>query len=161
LCHVRELEMGIRQYCGLERFRAAQPLIDGYLAGTAATEANLVRNHGVPKSRIHRIATGIPVARNGRYGREADGAHVRRELGIPTDAFIAGGSGTTDWRKGADLFVQVARHVVARGGAPPIHFVWVGGGDIQREYLRRDTVKLRLDGRVHWVGSVRDPRDYF
>ena len=161
LCHVRELEMGIRQHCGVEVFHAAQPFIDAYLASTAGVEANLVRNHGVPKSCIHRIPVGISVARQGLHALGADGTHLRRQLGIPPDAFIVGGAGTTDWRKGSDLFVQVARQVVARGGQPPIHFVWVGGGGMELEYLRRDTTKLGLDGRLHWVGSIRDPRGHF
>lgn len=36
------------------------------------------------------------------------------------------GAGTVDWRKGADLFVQLAREV-RRTTREPVHFVWVGG----------------------------------
>ena len=161
LCHVRELEMGIQQYFGVERFRAAQPFIDAYVAGSAVVEANLVLNHGVPTSRIHRIATGILLSEADHDGVGPQEAQLRRELGIPSEAFVVGGSGTTDWRKGPDLFLQVARHVFAHRGAPPVHFVWIGGDGMALEYLRRDTMMLGLGDRLHWVGSVRDPRSHF
>jgi glycosyltransferase involved in cell wall biosynthesis len=161
LCHVRELEMGIQQYFGVERFRAAQPFIDAYVAGSAAVEANLVLNHDVPTSRIHRIATAIRLSEADHDGVGPQHAQWRRELGVPPDAFLVGGSGAADWRKGPDLFLQVARHVLAHRGAPPVHFVWIGGDGMALEYLRRDTMMLGLGDRVHWVGSVRDPRSHF
>ena len=35
---------------------------------------------------------------------------MKNELNIPADSFIVGGSGTLDWRKGPDLFIQQYGH---------------------------------------------------
>jgi glycosyltransferase involved in cell wall biosynthesis len=85
---------------------------------------------------------------------------VRSELGLADNAFVVGGSGTTDWRKGPDLFVATARALVARSPDRPIHFVWVGGDPKPIGLLRRDVERAGLSGRVTFVGKVADAWRY-
>ena len=42
------------------------------------------------------------------FCRTARADKVREGLAIPPEAFVIGACGTTDWRKGPDLFIQLA-----------------------------------------------------
>ena len=86
---------------------------------------------------------------------------LRRELKLPEDAFIVGSSGTRHWRKGPDLFIELARSVRNKLDTP-IHFVWIGGGDKeQRNVLDCDIVKSGLEASVHFLEAKTNPLDYF
>jgi glycosyltransferase involved in cell wall biosynthesis len=161
LTHVHELEFGLRH--GLPR-RAQEQLVEHSSSYIAAAEcvADALTGMGVPRRRIrvhHEFIDG------GRQGRsETDyGAPVRQELGIPTDAFVVGSSGTRDWRKGTDLFLQVAARLVREPTRRPIHFVWVGGHSelLDAGALAHDLRRLGLEDRVRFVDSTSVPDRYF
>ena len=86
---------------------------------------------------------------------------IRRSLKLPVDAAIVVGAGTVEWRKGADLFIQLAGEV-RRRRAEPVHFIWVGGdltgADCHR--VRSDMDRSSAD-HVHFVGVKPDPRPWF
>ena len=71
--------------------------------------------------------------------------------------------GSLIWRKGPDLFLQVARRVCGDQAGASAHFVWLGG-DLERDpivqELRADLQKAGLQGRVHFLGSRPDPLNY-
>jgi glycosyltransferase involved in cell wall biosynthesis len=86
---------------------------------------------------------------------------LRRQRGIPADTSIVMGAGTIDWRKGPDLFIQLATEV-RRRIREPVHFVWVGG-DLRGtdwERLRSDLLRTGAD-HVHFVGTHPDPLPWF
>ncbi|MFM7063671.1 MAG: glycosyltransferase family 4 protein, partial [Actinomycetes bacterium] len=86
---------------------------------------------------------------------------LRRELRIPADAAVVMGAGTVDWRKGADLFVQLATEV-RRRVREPVYFIWVGGDltgtDFER--IRSDVERAGAD-HVNFVGVKPDPVPWF
>ena len=86
---------------------------------------------------------------------------IRSSQRIPPDAAIVMGVGTVEWRKGPDLFIQLACEV-RRRTREPVHFVWVGG-----DLTGVDMIRLHSDMRragadhVHFVGTQPDPRLWF
>jgi len=75
-------------------------------------------------------------------------ARIRRELGISQTDYLILGAGFAHIRKGFDLFIQLARKLLAARG--DVHFVWAG--DIQfvlKTYLGPEMEKLRATGRFH------------
>ncbi len=91
-------------------------------------------------------------------------AELRRGLGIPRTAQVVVGSGTIDWRKGPDLFVQLATEVRRRSpeGARPVHFVWVGGKLDGVDWVRvRSDLRQSGADHVHFTGHQADPRPWF
>lgn len=73
------------------------------------------------------------------------------------DRPIVVGCGEADWRKGADLFVDVARRVAERRSAT---FVWAGRRP--RAFARlldNDTRTLGLQDHMFWLGEVPDASD--
>jgi len=159
LCHVHELDMAIRRSPGAGPFREAAARIERFVAVSRAVEQTLVEGYDVDPRRIDRIPGGIPLPPAG--GRAERRRAVTAELGLAPDAFVVGGSGTLDWRKGPELFLLVARSLARRAGARPLAFVWVGGEPGPRAQLARDVARTGLDGVVHLVGQTAEPSRYF
>ncbi|MEN0048855.1 MAG: glycosyltransferase family 4 protein, partial [Bacteroidota bacterium] len=92
---------------------------------------------------------------------ERKSANASSLFSIPQNAFLIGGCGTIDWRKGTDLFIQVAKKVISVN--QEIHFLWLGGNLEYKTYLQieQDLRKLELTANVHFVGSQSNPQDYF
>jgi glycosyltransferase involved in cell wall biosynthesis len=91
-------------------------------------------------------------------------AALRERHGIPSDALVVGGVGSVNWRKGPDLFLQVAAEVVRARPDLDIRFVWAGAPGHPDEGdppVEEDTAKLGLEGRVHFVGEFTSPADVF
>jgi len=139
---------------------------DRFLAVSGAVEAMLL-DMGVDERRVVRRYEHIDPDRTG----EAQGAAaVADELGIPAAAPVVLGAGTADWRKGPDLFVQVAVSLRRRALAPAAgsasrhrngevpHLVWVGaaGGSHEAWPPTRDVTAAGLGDVVHLPGEVPD-----
>jgi glycosyltransferase involved in cell wall biosynthesis len=88
---------------------------------------------------------------------------VRQRLGIPLDEFVVGGCGSLGWRKGSDLFLQIARKAVDAATSRELHFVWVGGSPGSSEFLEfmHDLRRLGLTGRCQLVPCTASVGDYY
>lgn len=76
--------------------------------------------------------------------------------------FIVGASGTTNWRKGHHVFIQVARYIKDNYPECKIKFVWVGNvSNTESLIIDEDLKKMELDEIVSFVGQKNDPYNYF
>ena len=68
-----------------------------------------------------------------------------------------------DWRKGPDLFVQLAAMVIRRLADRDVHFVWAGGdaGGPDRGGLVMDARRLGLGDRIRFVGPLEHLGELF
>jgi glycosyltransferase involved in cell wall biosynthesis len=161
IAHIHELESAMRW-----SMRPGDPpllttRVDHVVAAADCVAANLVHNRGVPVDHVTRVYEFI----------EADRVHsevhqsreqIRSQLGLGPDDLIVGGSGFADWRKGIDLFVQLAR-AVRRLGREDVHFVWVGdrAGGAERDQLDFDIDHAGVGDRLHLVGLQPHPFDWY
>ena len=133
---------------------------DRFIAVSSRVRDDLVDGFGVPGDRVATIHGFIDVGPLTPPPPPEDTATARAELGVPVDAPLVGAVGTTDWRKGADLFVQVA-HLVGHG-RPDLgaHFLWVGGREGDRDWARlADEIdRAGLRDSVHLAPERADPR---
>ncbi|MEL7209683.1 MAG: glycosyltransferase, partial [Actinomycetota bacterium] len=86
-------------------------------------------------------------------------AAARTRLGLDPDGDLVAGVGAGSWRKGIDLFLQVAAKVRAERG-DDVRFAWVGPVDDPDE-TGHDLRALGLDDAVTLVGEVEDPAPWF
>ena len=164
ICHVHELEMSIRRFCGVESFRRANRHIDAYIAVSKAVAQNLLTSHQIGPDGVHLAYEGILLPSSRQMERLWQAAPAtKRASSIPDDAFVVGGCGTLDWRKSPDVFLQVAHLVAKRPKPRPVHFVWVGGNNSGSglEALHYDMQKLQIVDTVHLVGHQPNPEQYF
>ena len=79
---------------------------------------------------------------------------------MPEEGFIIFGCGTTDWRKGPDLFIEVADQA-NRLGLKDAYFLWIGVDTGEVEELEAKVRRLGLEDRVLFLGEAQDARSYF
>jgi glycosyltransferase involved in cell wall biosynthesis len=145
VAHVHELERGLRLCLGDDR----EPFFDRADRVVAVSQPVvdlLVGEGDVPADRIVVVPGCVPP----RPAREPAPA-----AGGPP---VVGAVGAGSWRKGIDLFLQVAAAVRRRRG--DVRFAWVGALDDEAT-VRSDVRGLGLDDVLELPGEVEDPRPWY
>lgn len=157
--HVHELSVSISQFCGRELFKRVVPLLDKVIGVSKAVCYNLELEYGI---KVENQALVYEYVTTYQQPKEALG-YMKNLLGIDENTFVVGGSGTTDWRKGPDLFIQTARDLFKSNPEAQVIFVWLGGKNegVEYEKLAYDINRYRLEGKVLFLGSKPNPHDYF
>jgi glycosyltransferase involved in cell wall biosynthesis len=130
-----------------------------FIAASEKVAQFLREEIGVDNTKI-RVVHEFPVA----VAKASESSHrnsVRRTLGISDGDFLIGMCGTPEWRKGVDLFVQLAKKLKNNVEGKKVHLLWIGGAPNQLNEIKHDIRKLELDSCVHLVGDVQYPFDYY
>lgn len=160
--HAHELQVAYRTWRSARDIELFSTRPDRWIAASEAVRDLLVDEVGLPVDRVavhHEFIDAQAIAARRIDQREIE--RCREQYRIPSDATVVVGAGTVDWRKGADLFVQLACEV-RRRTHEPVHFIWVGG-DLRSadwERVRSDRDRAGAD-HVHFVGVKPDPMPWF
>jgi glycosyltransferase involved in cell wall biosynthesis len=96
---------------------------------------------------------------------EAERARLSRVMGTANQqpgSLVLLGAGAVQYRKGVDLFLEVATRVVHASGGAQCRFIWVGGGfdpdlDVAYSvYLADQIERAGLQEHVVFIGEVRN-----
>ena len=164
LWHIHELPYALSLTLDHGAGRALLPGAARVVAASEAVARTLIYDFAVAPDRVDSIYGFVPPLELSPAERQARRARVRAALGWPQDAFVVGACGTLGWRKGADLFLQIARQCSRRATGADLRFLWVGGGApietaaIQFEY---DRAKLGLNAVCSCVPTTADVHDYY
>ncbi len=155
--YAHEMPMGIAMYTDPSSFNQTLRYTDYYWACSEAQRLIYIERFGIDPSRIAVLPSLLPDGAWQLQPSEEAVAQIRKLLELPQDALLVGAVGTFDWRKGIDVFVQLARQ-----SQPDVHFVWVGGHEHQVEYhmISEDLRRLGLSDRVHLVPHSDRPFDF-
>lgn len=160
--YIHELEYNIS--CA-PAFEQAQQQTHQYIAASETVYINLIQNHHVSPQQLEVIHEFIPI--NLASIDIAVKQHKKQQLfaqfNIPENALLVGGSGTIEWRKGTDIFVQLASYIRRKHPHIPVYFIWVGKPIFPNQFreLIHDVHKLDLEPYIHFVGEQIKPLDYF
>jgi glycosyltransferase involved in cell wall biosynthesis len=135
--------------------------VDHVIAASSAVKSALIRELSVSPNCVEVVNSFISPSAMAENDRSAKRAAVRGFLGIPDSSFLVGACGTHGWRKGSDVFAQVAR--VAETRADDVHFLWVGGTQGTRDWieLEHDLAHLGVADRVHLIADTSNIADYY
>ena len=154
--HAHELQKSIERWAPGEIMAATLKHSDFFLAASPKIAENLSISHGVPKDNLHVVYAFIEPWVEEQEPTAAAKAAMQEELGIGVEDVVVFGCGTTDWRKGPDLFVEIARSACARDSR--LKFLWIGGDPAPfMEKVR----SAGLEGRVFFVGHRKEARRYY
>jgi glycosyltransferase involved in cell wall biosynthesis len=161
VCHVHELDFAMMQMVGEPGIRRLIPRVTHFIAASNAVGDYLRERWAIPEAKvsvIHEFTSAPSAPDNGELRRR-----TRAELGVSDAEVLVGSCGTLDWRKGADLFLQVARLVSAQGVSPAIKFVWVGANPSHPDTQRflHDVRAAGLEQSVHVIPAVAEPNRYY
>ena len=161
ITHAHELEYMIERYTTPETLDYTFRRTTRFIAGSGAVARNLVENHGIGGDSIEVVHEFIPVRGLDPLRQSESAGRVRASLGIPEGAFVVGAAGTVDWRKGYDLFIQLAIDMLRTTPQRDVYFVWVGGAArVIAAEVGFDLRKLGLEQRIRFVGHQDNYLDY-
>jgi len=160
ITHVHEMDYWIEKH-GRENWEQVREQTTLFVAASKAVARNLCDRRGIPTAKIEVVHEFVPSVLP--PGTEDRGRRQRAELGLPAEAFVVAGGGAEMWRKGRDLFVQVAAQMLRASPDRPCFFVWVGSMEDAeaQHWLRHDARVAGIANRMRWVGEVTNPLDYF
>lgn len=161
--HIHELATTIRSF-GPDNFDSVRRHTTRYIACSDAVKSDLTNGWPIEPTAVDVIHgfVNLPPLQDDAT-KAGLRCRIRRELGIPADAFVVGGSGYATWRKAPDLFIGLAHALKKRSPAADTHFVWVGAlsPGFELPAIEHDLRGLGLEGRVHFIGGRDNPLDYF
>lgn len=151
VAHIHEMEIGLRRALAGDDPAKVLDRAAVVVAVSHAVRSHLVDDLGLPADKVI-VHHGWLAEAGSRPGPP------RRPPGVGPEALIVGACGAVGWRKGTDLFLELARRLPTEVGGRPVHLVWVGGparaGDDHR--FQRELELRGVADRVHLVGEVGD-----
>ena len=166
LSWIHELPTFVSQLGGARSIEVIARTTGKIMVPSQAVRAALAAQFRIDENRIKTNYNGQDPRTLG-LDRDSLRLQIRRELELPDDARIVLGCGTVDLRKGADLFVNVARRVLleeaATGHEPRTCFVWVGEfiDENLRRWLLHDCRLGGLDDRIRFIGPRSTVTPYY
>jgi glycosyltransferase involved in cell wall biosynthesis len=167
ITHVHELEYALGFAIPLASVIQMKESTNHYIAVSQSVKKNLIESHFIPEAKIDLAYEFIPAYVKSKNQAFVANKCAREELGVPLDDYIVGGCGTIDWRKGSDLFVQLAGLVSQRRVERPVWFIWLGGKlngsryfEAAYQQLCHDIKLLGLENSVKFIGSRENAIDY-
>jgi len=156
ICRVAELNYWIHK-SGKNNFELIKNHVSHFIAVSNAVKQNLTVNHGIPEKKIDVVHGFIAPTINFNTGK------IRRSLNIPRDGIIVGGCGAEVWRKGKDLFIQLAISIFKKSKNTPIYFIWLGGEQSGEDFyqLQHDIKQAKLSDKMFLIPESPNPYDYF
>lgn len=124
--HIHELEFSIQLYSKFEEREQLFKLSDKIIACSNAVGENLIENHSVSFDQVVTVHSFVDNQSINHKLSKLISGEIRTKLGLTPLDFVVTGCGNAEWRKGLDLFIQVANLVNQKTAERNIRFVWIG-----------------------------------
>jgi len=155
--HVHELATGLEAHLPPTAVAQIVDRSQRILVVSEPVASTLVRQAGADPTRISVVPGFVP-----RQLLDEPPPPAPQATSIAERGPLVVASGTLGWRKGVDLFVEIAALMIAQT-ALPVQFVWVGG-DLTSPASRTAHERVAssgLAGRITFVGEQPDPLPWF
>ena len=163
LWHIHELVYALRLCLGEQRINELFQATSRFVVVSKSVGDALSREYGVGSDRVELVQGFISPNHLCALERREQRERVRKSFGWPENVFTVGGCGTLGWRKGTDLFLQIARDISRTRGCENVRFLWVGGGKEDQEALEfdHDLRVLGLEGRCSRIPATTDVLHFY
>ncbi|MDR3458989.1 MAG: glycosyltransferase family 4 protein [Verrucomicrobiae bacterium] len=153
--NIHELPFHIGEFNTTGNFDRARGLADQYIVPSPGVKLGLVERHAIAPEKIAVVSGFVRPEDHARHDQAACRAALRRELGLPADAFIAGACGLVSWLKGVDWFLATAKILQVEFPGAAIHLVWLGRPESERRQreVDFDLRQAGLESHVHFLGA--------
>lgn len=154
--YIHELDFSLKMYASKEDMDFLAKDCRRVYAVSAQVLQVLQETYSVPKGSLAILPPIVELPEQ-QVNR---GQEQRAALGIPVDAPVVLGCGLAEWRKGTDIFVRVAKHLISRNS--DLHVVWVGvGNEPFSADLKAEKVEWDTENRLHLVPKQTITKPYF
>jgi glycosyltransferase involved in cell wall biosynthesis len=154
--YIHELDFSLKMYASKGDTNFLATGCRRIYAVSAQVQQVLHDTYAVPLSRLSILPPIVELPTQVVHRGEAQ----RKAMGIPMDAPVVFGCGLAEWRKGTDIFVRVAKQLIAQHA--DLHMVWVGvGNEPFSNELKAEKALWDTENRLHLLPVQADPKPYF
>ena len=152
ISYIHELQMATQFFTSADHVQDLLKCTDHFIVPSITVKDHLISNLEVLPAGISLLNYFIP----------ANSTMADKDL-IPKSTYHVGGAGTTDWRKGSDLFIHVALNVFKKLPDLKIHFFWKGAAEhhFETERLLYDINKAGLANKVTLLPANQEMNDFY
>lgn len=126
VAHIHELHYSISMYSTVENRHQLFQHANRIIACAESVQENLLVSNNVPREKLVTVHSFINNEQVLKRIEETNRAEIRQEFGISDSSFCIVSCGNAEWRKGIDLFLQVAAQHANEKNNLPFLFIWVG-----------------------------------
>lgn len=156
ITHAHELQKAIERWAPGEIIKATIENSDLILADCPQIFDNFQKNHAVPSQKMKLLLASIPTAdRDATYSKKEQES-LKQELHLESQDIVVLGCGTTDWRKGTDLFLKIALQSCRLNDR--LKFIWIGGNP---EKYQQEVKRHQLENRILFLPQQRNSNRYY
>jgi glycosyltransferase involved in cell wall biosynthesis len=154
--YIHELDFSLKMYASKGDTNFLATGCRRIYAVSAQVQQVLHDTYAVPLSRLSILPPIVELPTQVVHRGEAQ----RKAMGISMDAPVVFGCGLAEWRKGTDIFVRVAKQLIAQHA--DLHMVWVGvGNEPFSNELKAEKALWDTENRLHLLPVQADPKPYF
>lgn len=157
ISHIHELELSINMYSTPENRKLFFEKSSTIIACSSAVADNLIYNEKVSQTKIKTVHSFVDNEAVIKRISATDKEAIKEKYNIPTNAFVVGGCGNAELRKGIDVFLLIASKVLAISNEP-IVFLWVGMKKEGEFYfqIHSDIKKLGIEKNIQIIEPTPD-----
>jgi glycosyltransferase involved in cell wall biosynthesis len=161
LWHIHEMEYALRLTMGEAQIKKLFPLATKFIVVSNAVKKAMISEFKVPENKIDLVKGFVTMPDLTTEEMQMRRRQIRLRLGWPEDAFVIGGCGALGWRKGTDIFVQIADLMCKAESDGLTRFLWVGGSGDEVLRFEHDIRILGLSERCRQISTAADVMDYY
>ena len=147
IAHIHEMKVNVEKY--LPNLENLIPNIDHFIAASKIVKRDLNTYSNIPLNDISVVY-------------EASKINITKTNPVKNKKFTVGASGIAGWRKGTDVFLQIANYMNRYHTEYEINFKWVGKipKDLKIQ-IESDLEKMNLEHIVQFTGEQVNPYVYY
>jgi glycosyltransferase involved in cell wall biosynthesis len=162
LWHIHELEYALRNSMGDLQLRQLFPTAKRFIAVSSSVRETLVQRFSVPRNKVDLVHGFVSVPLVPIDDARSLRRQIHNDFGWPENAFVVGGCGALGWRKGTDVFLQIAQAMLRSADRDHTRFLWVGGGSTDEKLrFEHDVHSLGLEDCCRYVPATAAVMDYY
>jgi glycosyltransferase involved in cell wall biosynthesis len=157
LTHIHELEFSIQLYSTKQNREFLFENTTKLIACSNAVAQNVTEKHQFSEKKTETIHSFVDNESVISRSQNTDKQAIRKKYKLPKEAFLIGGCGNAEWRKGIDIFTSVASRIKELS-SDDIHFVWIGvkkSGEYY-EQICYDIEKLGIQEHITFIEQTPD-----
>jgi glycosyltransferase involved in cell wall biosynthesis len=157
LTHIHELEFSIQLYSTTQNREFMFENTTKLIACSNAVAQNIIEKHNFSADKIETIHSFVDNENVISRSQNTDKQAIKQKYKLPKDAFLIGGCGNAEWRKGIDIFASVASRIKELS-SDDFHFVWIGvkkSGEYY-EQICYDIEKLGIEQYITFIEQTPD-----
>lgn len=144
IVHIHELNFVIKSL--LPNLNQYSKEVKFWISASDLVKNNLIQHYQISKEKITTIYEFTKIKSSGEKNKK--------------DIFIVGGCGTVEWRKGYDLFIQLAKQISRKYNNKEIRFCWIGNiPPDEKEKINLELRNAGLDPNI-FTGGTPEPELY-